>query len=75
MQSISFFDIDLSSSVAVGDKDSDMEAGRRAGVGRLMFLKGKYEFAQSEDIACFNSLSEISEAFSTLCSVMLQGSY
>ena len=65
MQSISFFDIDLSSSVAVGDKDSDMEAGRRAGVGRLMFLKGKYEFTKSEDIVCFDSLSEILMHFQT----------
>jgi D-glycero-D-manno-heptose 1,7-bisphosphate phosphatase len=30
--------IDLAASVLVGDKDSDMEAGRRAGVGRLVQL-------------------------------------
>jgi len=37
------FDIDLAQSVLVGDKDSDIEAGRRAGVGKLFVLKGKYE--------------------------------
>lgn len=31
-------DIDLSSSIFVGDKASDMQAGRAAGVGRLLLL-------------------------------------
>ena len=32
--------IDLSSSIVVGDKASDMQAGRAAGVGRLLLLGG-----------------------------------
>jgi len=32
------FDLDLSKSILVGDKVSDIEAGRRAGVGRLILL-------------------------------------
>jgi len=31
-------DIDLSQSVIIGDKDSDIEAGQRAGVGRRLLL-------------------------------------
>ena len=34
------FDIDMKNSVMIGDKESDMEAGKRAGVGRLVF-KGR----------------------------------
>jgi D-glycero-D-manno-heptose 1,7-bisphosphate phosphatase len=32
------FDLDLKKSILVGDKMSDIEAGRRAGVGRLILL-------------------------------------
>lgn len=34
------FDLDLSRSALVGDKDSDMQAGRAAGVGRLYGMGG-----------------------------------
>ena len=32
------YDIDLSSSVLIGDKETDLEAGRRAGVARNMLI-------------------------------------
>ena len=34
------FDIDLESSIMIGDKPSDVEAGKRAGVGKNFLLDG-----------------------------------
>lgn len=50
------FEIDLSRSVIIGDKDSDMEAGRRAGVGKLCLLAGEYPHHASEDVVVLGSL-------------------
>jgi len=36
------FDIDMSASVNVGDRERDLEAGRRAGVGRNVLFEGDY---------------------------------
>jgi D-glycero-D-manno-heptose 1,7-bisphosphate phosphatase len=52
-------DIDLSQSVLIGDKDSDIEAGRRAGVGRLIALKGKYPISASSDVVVCKGFGEI----------------
>jgi len=38
------FDINLPGSILVGDKDDDMLAAYRAGMGRLFFLQGKYNY-------------------------------
>jgi D-glycero-D-manno-heptose 1,7-bisphosphate phosphatase len=38
LQAARDFDIDLAASILVGDKDSDIEAGRRAGIGRNVLL-------------------------------------
>ena len=53
------YSIDLSRSVLIGDKDSDIEAGRRAGVGRIMALKGRYPLTRSDGIGVYESLAEI----------------
>lgn len=53
------FDIDLSQSVLIGDKNSDIEAGRGAGVGRLFFLRGKYAFDPAGDVTACESLNDI----------------
>ena len=53
------FDIDLSKSILIGDKDSDIEAGRRAGIGKLMFLRGKYPFTSADDVSSYESLSDV----------------
>lgn len=37
------FNLDLAMSIVIGDKTSDIEAGINAGLGRLIFLQGKYE--------------------------------
>jgi len=34
------FDIDMKNSIMIGDKQSDMEAGKNAGVGTLILVKG-----------------------------------
>ena len=50
------FDIDLSRSIIIGDKDSDMEAGRRAQVGKLCLLAGEYPYQTAEDVTVLDSL-------------------
>jgi len=37
------YDIDMSASVNVGDRERDLEAGRRAGVGRNVLFEGDYK--------------------------------
>lgn len=39
--------IDLGCSVLIGDKLTDMEAGKRAGVGTLLYLEGKSDCADA----------------------------
>jgi D-glycero-D-manno-heptose 1,7-bisphosphate phosphatase len=51
--------LDLSQSLLIGDKDSDIEAGRRAGVGRLIFFKGKYPCTESRYVPIYDSLCDI----------------
>lgn len=54
-------DLDLASSIIVGDKLSDLEAGARAGVGRrFLFTPGKAGGAPRED-ARVSSLGEIAK--------------
>lgn len=48
--------IDLSSSIFVGDKASDMQAGKAAGVGRLLLLRGT---DLSPDSSLVQQLSEV----------------
>lgn len=50
------FDLDLSKSILIGDRDSDMEAGRAAGVGRLLLLPGKYHCLAAADVVLVCSL-------------------
>ena len=57
------FNIDLTTSVLIGDKDSDIEAGHRAGVGKLIFLRGKYDFTPAEDVFVHVSLLDIKGKF------------
>jgi D-glycero-D-manno-heptose 1,7-bisphosphate phosphatase len=53
------FDIDFHQSILIGDKDSDIEAGRRAGVGTLIALQGKYQLTKGNDVKLCSDLSEI----------------
>ena len=53
------FGLDLKSSMLIGDKKSDTEAGRRAGVGRLWFLRGEYPLDEGKDVTVVNRLDEI----------------
>lgn len=50
------FDIDLRKSVVLGDKDSDMAAGRAAGVGTLLMLPGEYGHQPIPDVTVITSL-------------------
>ena len=59
-QAVFDHDIDLKMSLLVGDKDSDIEAGRAAGVARLFKVVGSLEIATSEpDIQLVTGLSEV----------------
>ena len=41
------YDIDMAASVNIGDRDRDLEAGRRAGVGRNVLFVGDYKSLMS----------------------------
>ena len=41
------YDIDMAASVNIGDRDRDLEAGRRAGVGRNFLFVGDYKSLMS----------------------------
>ncbi|WP_189405748.1 D-glycero-beta-D-manno-heptose 1,7-bisphosphate 7-phosphatase [Alteromonas halophila] len=53
--------IDLAASVMVGDKPSDMEAGRRAGVPQLYAIEGGYALNKDDGVARFPSLLAITQ--------------
>ena len=52
------YDLDLQQSVVLGDKDSDVDAGRNAGVGTLLLMPGEYGYVQAEDVHLVSSFSE-----------------
>lgn len=43
LQAAEDFDLDLSASVLIGDKLSDVQAGKRAGVGRVVIVESGHE--------------------------------
>lgn len=54
--------IDLSQSVLVGDKESDIEAGKRAGVGKTMLLKSaRFPAEQTKAERVVDSLTEVKQ--------------
>ena len=59
------FQLDLSRSVLVGDKDSDIEAGRAAGVGYNVRLVHEQSFRGGADRLEFPSIGEICEWLGT----------
>lgn len=50
------YGIDLRNSVVLGDKDSDVAAGRNAGVGTLLQMPSEYGKSTSEDVHVISSL-------------------
>ena len=52
-------DIDLAGSLLVGDKRSDIEAGKAAGVGRLFYVSSATEMDSLADCFAVNSLQEV----------------
>lgn len=53
------YNIDLSLSILIGDKDIDIDAGRNAGIGSLYFLEGKYPCQPAPDVIICKSFSDI----------------
>jgi D-glycero-D-manno-heptose 1,7-bisphosphate phosphatase len=52
------WDIDMAQSILIGDKNSDIEAGRRAGIEQLVALQGRYELIQVADVTIIHSLED-----------------
>lgn len=50
------FDIDLQASVVLGDKDSDMQAGKNAGIGTLLQLPGEYGCEEKPNVHILKAL-------------------
>ena len=60
LQAVEELRIDVARSVLVGDKESDIEAGRRAGVGNNILLKSsRYVGASTQADRVVNTLNEI----------------
>jgi len=53
------FDLDLANSILIGDKQSDIEAGRNAGVGQLMLLDSDLDAPNNTEVSCLSNLFEI----------------
>ena len=58
LKAIDKFNIAPADSIMLGDRDSDMEAGRRAGIGRLVLMPDKYKYTDSSDIFVVKKLFE-----------------
>jgi len=55
-----FDDIDLAQSVLVGDKQSDIDAGKRAGIGRLVYVQDNCNCGRSTITPeCITSLQDL----------------
>ena len=68
LQAQSELDIDMERSILIGDKQSDIAAGRAAGVMTLLHLRGQN--IEDDTIA----ITELDEALSYLCSPAKRGS-
>jgi len=53
------FDLDLANSILIGDKQSDIEAGRNAGVGRLILLSSDSDISNTAGVSYRSNLFEI----------------
>jgi D-glycero-D-manno-heptose 1,7-bisphosphate phosphatase len=51
--------IDLSNSIMVGDKGSDMQAAAAAGISNRFFLQGQYEYSPEPGVRVIRDLREI----------------
>jgi len=54
--------LDMKACITIGDRDSDMAAGRAAGVGKLLLLPGIYPYTSAADVKILSELLE-AEAF------------
>lgn len=52
------FTLNLDASILIGDKDSDVQAGRSAGVGTLLLMPKKYETQPAQDVHVIRELAE-----------------
>lgn len=55
------FNLDLTNSILIGDRESDIEAGRNAGVGRLMLLGSDSNIFNKAGVTCQSNLFDIEE--------------
>jgi D-glycero-D-manno-heptose 1,7-bisphosphate phosphatase len=57
------FGIDLSQSILIGDKSSDILAGKNAGIKKLFFLQGRYEYQGEDKVTRVINLKEVEQYF------------
>lgn len=53
------YHVDLSKSILIGDKESDIEAGRKAGIKKLFFLHGKYELKENTNAIVISNILNV----------------
>lgn len=53
------FNIDLSKSILIGDKESDIEAGINAGINKNIFLEGYYKSYKTKANIIFSNVNDI----------------
>lgn len=61
LRAIKEFAVDPSASIMLGDRDSDMESGRRANLGKLILMPEKYSYSVSDDVIVVHSLKEAAQ--------------
>lgn len=52
------YDIDLEQSIVLGDRNSDVDAGRNAGVGTLLLMPGEYGYTTAPDVHLVHTFSD-----------------
>lgn len=55
------YGIDMAESVVLGDKPSDVDAGRNGQVGKLILFPGEYGTSDAEDVITVHSLAEAAQ--------------
>ena len=57
------FDIDMESSIVIGDKESDLQAAASAGVGHAFMVRSGHTVSQ----ACIAGVSILDDLFAVAC--------
>ncbi|MDD9269508.1 HAD family hydrolase [Paenibacillus sp. GCM10023248] len=67
LQAMREFQLDLASSVLIGDKESDIEAGLRAGIGTTILIRGCDGSSTTKATFTVRHIGEVAEHFFEKC--------